>query len=242
MSMPARARVAGLDRPEELVGLQDELAAQSMLVVHDERADAGLAELDGRRQSGGAAADDQALDVFGLDRSHLPAVLDGRQHRLAVERFDAHPGPDRHHARLDRQAVGDDACTARTGRWRRRCPAARRPCGGGRRCARRWRRARTQSSRPRVPAAAVRPRGNRTPGGRPRRGSDVRESGGPSRMCSCGARGARWRLHGGESGSKGLWRRKWRGSADCAAGSPRAKKDITAERTRPTGQGPVAAA
>ncbi len=64
----ARARVARLDRAEELVRLEDELAAEPVLVVDEQHADAGLAEFDGRRQAGRAAADDQALDVDRLDR------------------------------------------------------------------------------------------------------------------------------------------------------------------------------
>jgi hypothetical protein len=46
---PARPGVAGVDRAKELVGLEDQLAAQPVLVVDDERAHAGLAQLDRRR-------------------------------------------------------------------------------------------------------------------------------------------------------------------------------------------------
>ena len=64
----ARAGVDGVDRAEEAVRLQHQLAAQAVLVVDEQRADARLAQLDRRGQARRAAADDQALDVHGLDR------------------------------------------------------------------------------------------------------------------------------------------------------------------------------
>ena len=100
-----RARIAGVDRPEELVRLQHQLAAEAVLVVDHERPDARAAQLDRRRQSGRPAADDQALAVDRRDVAQSPAPLDVRQRRLALERGDAHARLDGDHARLHRQAV-----------------------------------------------------------------------------------------------------------------------------------------
>ena len=67
------------------------------------------AQLDRRRQARRPAADDQALGVDGLDaRAVCQPVVTSGSTGLPVERLDAHAGRDRHHARLHRQAVGDD--------------------------------------------------------------------------------------------------------------------------------------
>ena len=47
-----------LDRAKKFVGLKDQFATGPVLVVHDERLDAPLAQFDGRRQSCRACADD----------------------------------------------------------------------------------------------------------------------------------------------------------------------------------------
>ena len=104
----ARAGMARLDRAEELVRLEDELAAQAVLVVDDERADASLAQLDAGSEPGRAAADDQALHVHGLNRVHARLPVDVGQGGQPVEGPDVHARADDDHARLDRQAVGDD--------------------------------------------------------------------------------------------------------------------------------------
>ncbi len=88
----ARAGIAGVDRTEELVRLEDELAAEPVLVVDQQHADAGPAELDGRRQAGRPAADDQALAVDGRNVAQVPGALDVREHRQAVERCTCMPG------------------------------------------------------------------------------------------------------------------------------------------------------
>ncbi len=103
----ARARVARFDRAEELVGLEDELAAEPVLVVDQQHANAGLGEFDGRRQAGRAAADDEALDVDRFDRVAPKLALHVRERREAIERLHVHPGADRDHARFHGQAVGD---------------------------------------------------------------------------------------------------------------------------------------
>ena len=94
------------------MGLQDELAAEPMLVVDKERFDAPLAELDRGRKPGRTAADDQDGDADGLDRVRLletrgPGVDPG-QLRQPLDRLDADPGPDELHAGLDRHPVGQD--------------------------------------------------------------------------------------------------------------------------------------
>jgi hypothetical protein len=49
------------------VRLQDELAAQPVLVVDDEDADARAAQLEGGGESGRAAADDEAFRIHRRD-------------------------------------------------------------------------------------------------------------------------------------------------------------------------------
>ena len=73
-----RARVAGVDRSEELVRLQHQLAAEAVLVVDDERPDARAAQLDRRRQPGRPAADDEALAVDRRDVAQVAGALDVR--------------------------------------------------------------------------------------------------------------------------------------------------------------------
>ncbi len=194
MSMPRVPGVAGVDRPEELVRLQHQLAAEAVLVVDDERPDAGAAELDGRRQPGRPAADDEALAVDRGDVAQLPGRLNVRELRLALERGHAHAGPDRAPCTTSPPGRRRRPSTGRTGRSRRKSPGPRRPCGDGRRRARRWRRAPRRWSRRRGPCRACRSR--RTPpchgraaagwgaggcGTRPREsllGPDARRSGG----------------------------------------------------------------
>ena len=57
---PGEDRVIGAEEP---VSLEDELAAEAVLVVDEEGGDAALAELDGGREAGRSAADDQHGDA-----------------------------------------------------------------------------------------------------------------------------------------------------------------------------------
>ena len=102
----------GLDGAEEAVGLQDELAAEAVLVVDEDGRDAAPAELDRGREPGRAAADDQNGDTDGLDRlgrdpGRGPGVDPG-QLGQAFHGLHADAGPDELHARLDGNAVGED--------------------------------------------------------------------------------------------------------------------------------------
>ena len=123
--------VDGVDGAEEAVGLQDQLAAQAVLVVDEEGVDAALAELDGGGEPGRAAADDQDGHVDGLDG---PGGLEARarastrgQLGKAVDGLDAARRAGRAPCRTSRGRRRPGRGTARTGRWRRRCPGRRRP-------------------------------------------------------------------------------------------------------------------
>ena len=96
------------DRAEELVGLQHELAAQPVLVVDEQGADAEFPQLDGGREPRRPAADDQDIGRDGCDRRGRGRRVRGRQPRQAFDRRDAHPGAQGGHAGLDRPPVGDD--------------------------------------------------------------------------------------------------------------------------------------
>ena len=108
----ARARVAVVARAEEGVRLQRELAAELVLVVHDERLHAEEPELDRGVDARRAAADDE--DV-GLDRRNLPERRQrvvGRKRGQPLAAPDLHPGPDRRHASLDGKAVDEHGALA----------------------------------------------------------------------------------------------------------------------------------
>ena len=90
------------------MGLQQELAAEAVLVVNDQGFNAPLAQLDRGAQPGRAAADDQGL---GLDQ--LRGVADQifgqfRQTGQPFQTTDVHPGLYLGHAGLDRQPVGQN--------------------------------------------------------------------------------------------------------------------------------------
>ena len=102
---PPRPGVAGVNGTEELVGLKDQFAAQTVLVVDDERAHAGLAQFQGRREPCWPSADDQALHLERLDGLHLGHGVDIGQDRLPVQRLDPRPRPYGDHAGLDGQAI-----------------------------------------------------------------------------------------------------------------------------------------
>ena len=110
-----------------------------------------------------------------------------RQRRLAVERRDAHPGLTAAPCTTSPPARRQRPCTARTGRWRRRCPAARRPCGGARRRGCRWRTAPTRWSRPRGRSGPAVPEERDRRSGRAQAGLDARGCGTRSRTDSWGA-------------------------------------------------------
>ena len=88
--------------------LQDELAAETVLVVNQETGDAALAQLDGRGHARGPAADDEHGDFDFLDFGHWGRRCDLRQLGQDVDRFDPHAFADRLHAGLHRHAVGQD--------------------------------------------------------------------------------------------------------------------------------------
>jgi hypothetical protein len=92
-------------RTEELVRLEHKLPAKAMLVVDDQRPHASLAQLDGCRQPGRAAANDQALRQDCLNRPGFQSTGNRRQGWLAIERLDVHAPSDRDHAGLDGKAV-----------------------------------------------------------------------------------------------------------------------------------------
>ena len=123
----AGAGVARVDRAEELVRLQDELAAEAVLVVDDERAHAGAAQLDGGREAGRAAADDQAL---GLDRSGCrAAVRPGSPSRRRGARDCPSSGATRMPARTGTMQDFTGRPSAITVHWAHWPLAQKMPCG-----------------------------------------------------------------------------------------------------------------
>ena len=119
----ARPGVDHVIGPEEAVGLEDELPAQAVLVVHEERLDAALAELDRRGQAGRPAADDEDGDVDlldGLDVGGLGHMGEGGK---AGHRLDPLPGRT-----ISMQALTGSP-SARTRHWAHWPLAQKIPCG-----------------------------------------------------------------------------------------------------------------
>ncbi len=104
----ARARIDGVNGPEEAVRLEDKLAAEAVLVVDQEAADAALAELNGCGHPCRPTTDDEHGDFDLLNRGHGRRRFDLRQLGQGVDRLDLHAGADRFHAGLYRHAVGQD--------------------------------------------------------------------------------------------------------------------------------------
>jgi hypothetical protein len=102
---PARPGVNGIDRAKETVCLQHQLAAQPLLVVHQQRLDAALAQLDGGRKPCRPSADDEHRHADLFDVAHRWNIGHARQLRQTIRRFNLHAGPHEFHARLDRLAV-----------------------------------------------------------------------------------------------------------------------------------------
>ena len=152
----ARARIAGVDRPEELVRLEHELSAEAVLVVDDQRRGRPRGPVRWRRSgpAGPPPMIRHSVSIVGMSRSMPASPATSGSAGLPSSGATRMPGADRHHARLHGAARRRPPCTGRTGRLRRRCPGARRPWGGGRTRGCRWRRAPTKSSRPRRPSRA----------------------------------------------------------------------------------------
>ena len=104
----AGARVAGLDAAEELVGLEDELASQGGLVVHQDHAHSRLGQLDGGGKPGGSAAQDEHFRLHGLDLAEFGPRPHLRQRGAPLEGLHRHARPHAHHAGLHGEAVGQD--------------------------------------------------------------------------------------------------------------------------------------
>jgi hypothetical protein len=108
----AGARVHGLDGPEKAVGLEDELPAQTVLVINHQGFDPAFAELDRGRQAGRPTADNEdgnadLLDGLEPDR-HVFGHVDPREDRKPLHWLHAETRPDKLHAGLDRDAVSQD--------------------------------------------------------------------------------------------------------------------------------------
>jgi hypothetical protein len=82
------------------VCLENELSPEPILVVDEENTHAVRRKLDGRRQPGRAAAEDENLGLTGLDIAHRRDRRSLRQGRQALDRVDLHPGRRRGHACL----------------------------------------------------------------------------------------------------------------------------------------------
>ena len=97
--------VAIVDGSKELVGLQNQFAAQSVLVIHQQHINTDFAEFSSRAQAGWTATDDQALHLDFFDFPKLRCLLDRKKFRKTLDRFNLHSGFDRLHARLHRQPI-----------------------------------------------------------------------------------------------------------------------------------------
>ena len=91
----------GCDGAEEAVRLQYQLPAQVGFIVHQQRLDAALPQLDCRRHPGGAAAQDEHGHGERFDLAQGRGLRQRRQRGQALNRLDAHTRRHRRHARLD---------------------------------------------------------------------------------------------------------------------------------------------
>ncbi len=93
---------------EELVGLQKKLAAQAVLVVHDQGLDTPAAQLGRGGQARRSAADNQNIRIIGPAPARLGRGLDLRQTGQPLHRLHDHALLDLDHAGFHRNPVGDD--------------------------------------------------------------------------------------------------------------------------------------
>ena len=106
--IPPCSGVGVFDGTEELMGLEDQLPTQLVLVVHDQSLDPESGHLQGGGEAGGTTADDENGDLDLLYVLNLRARDCLRETRKAIHAFNDHVAFYGGHTGFDGKAVGQN--------------------------------------------------------------------------------------------------------------------------------------